>query len=454
MNFKVKNNIIQVTKISIFSLCFILLFANSAYAHDPEGMGRLAFRVMAVLLFLTFLVFIAGFQLYKKKKRRQTHFIRSVILAAVGILIPTLFLDFGGITYIRMQYEIVKGKKTGIIDMSDIGFFRDYWTLLNLQSFANIANLKSLDLGRTPTRDEELKHLSNLKSLEILRINSPNITDEGIEYLLSLKNLKELELRASEISDQGLKHLSNLKSLQMLWVGGNTITDEGIKYLLSLENLRGLALAWSNNTVRITDEGSKHLSNLKSLESLRLGGNRITDEGIAYLSTLEHLKKLELVWYATIGDLGLKHLSQLKSLEYLDLGYESPITDEGISYLTSIEKLKGLKIRKSQISNEGLKHISQLKSLEYLDLSYVKTFTDEGIGYLTSLENLKKLNLSGTQNSSRTNITGKCFIHLAKMKALRKLGISGLFSEEDRKYLGTALPNCKIDWYGCEISWD
>jgi hypothetical protein len=102
-----------------------------------------------------------------------------------------------------------------------------------------------------------------------------------------------------------------------------------------------------------------------------------------------------------------------------------------------------------------LKHLSKLKSLEFLDLTNVKSITDEGVSYLTSLENLKELNLSGTKNSSGTNITEKCFVHLSQMKSLRKLVISGIFfPEEDRKYLVTALPNCRIYWYGGQISWE
>lgn len=448
---KVKRNIIQITKIIPFSVCFILLFGNPAYAHDPIGWATFAIVFLGILVFSILLVFIAGFQLYKKKKGRHTHFIRSIILAAVGIFILTWFIDFGGIIYIRMKHKIIKGKKTGIIDMSDIVPFWDYYKFLDLKSFATLPNLKILNLGRVPTRDEELVHLSKLKSLEILRINSWNITDEGIEYLLPLENLKELDLRESKISDRGLKHLSKLKSLQILWVGSGTITDEGVEHLLPLEKLRELALGgWGDNVTDITDEGLRQLANLKSLEILRIHSRKITDEGIEYLLPLENLKELEL-GKTKISDQGLKHISKLKSLEFLNPGYGASIGDEGVSYLTSLKNLKGLRLGGSQISNEGLKHLSKLKSLEYLDLSFAKSFTDEGVSYLVSLENLKELNLRGTKNSSGTNITEKCFVHLSQMKSLRKLDLSLVFfPDEDRKYLATSLPNCKIKWNDLE----
>lgn len=444
-----RKKLIQITKFSAFLLCCILLFSCPAYAHDPEGMAKLVLWVIAILVFLTLLIFIVVFQLYKKKKSRETHFIRSVILAAGSIFILTCFIDFGGITYIQIQYEIVKGKKTGIIDINDIGPFWDKYKLVNLKSFASLTNLRSLDLGRVPTRDEELVHLSKLKSLEILRIWSDTITDGGIEYLLPLENLKELDLRDSNISDRGLKHLSKLKYLQILWVGSSTITDEGIEYLLSLESLRRLALAWGGNNAHISDEGLKHLSNLKSLESLMLGSPRITDEGIAYLSSLENLKELELVGNTKISDNGLKHLSKLKSLEYLDLGYEPPITDEGISYLSSLKTLKGLKftLSKSQISNEGLKHLSKLKSLEYLDLGTVESVTNEGIGYLTSLYNLKELRLDVLIDVQEVSV-----VHLSQMKSLRKLSMY-MYPDKNQKLLETALPNCEFDWYYGRIHW-
>ncbi len=63
-----------------------------------------------------------------------------------------------------------------------------------------------------PTKDEELKHISELQQIQSMSLYAASITDDGLRHLERMPALKKLLLvGASQISDDGLERLKRVK---------------------------------------------------------------------------------------------------------------------------------------------------------------------------------------------------------------------------------------------------
>ena len=51
------------------------------------------------------------------------------------------------------------------------------------------------------------EYLSGLRHAEILNINSPNVTDEGLSHVVDLKRLQWLCLVRSQVTERGVEEL-------------------------------------------------------------------------------------------------------------------------------------------------------------------------------------------------------------------------------------------------------
>jgi len=63
-----------------------------------------------------------------------------------------------------------------------------------------------------PTKDEELKVISELKRIQSLSLYATSITDDGLRHLENMPALKELwMIEASKVTDDGLERLRRAK---------------------------------------------------------------------------------------------------------------------------------------------------------------------------------------------------------------------------------------------------
>jgi hypothetical protein len=77
----------------------------------------------------------------------------------------------------------------------------------DLESLGQLAQLKSLYLGRTNITDAGLAHLQHLTPLQTLGLNNTAITDKGLEHLQGLKQLKTLNLHETAATSAGVAAL-------------------------------------------------------------------------------------------------------------------------------------------------------------------------------------------------------------------------------------------------------
>jgi hypothetical protein len=92
--------------------------------------------------------------------------------------------------------------------------------------------------------DQHLIELSDLKSLERLRVQSDpsTISSAGIEAITELTNLKDLGLRKINIADRDMLLVKRLGKLESLDISNTSVGDSGVQYIVELPNLRRLYL--------------------------------------------------------------------------------------------------------------------------------------------------------------------------------------------------------------------
>ena len=280
--------------------------------------------------------------------------------------------------------------------------------------------------GTVPSIFEPIRHLTGL---QILRLTSTGITDEGMEYLKPLRSLKVLELMESSITSQGLAILSDLPNL--IYLDLNTeATDAGLRHVGQHPNLRWLRI----RAGKIWGPGLAQLANMLRLERLCIWGTSpISDRHIKYMEGLTDLKSLTL-WGSSCNSLtddSLASIGKLKNLEELYFVRAMPrFTVTGIAHLQDLKKLRKIDFAQIWIDPQGMRYGDELvKQLaENLpDLESIKGISylsAEGMKTLTIFRNLKGLGIS-LKDRERGYYGPTGVSHLACLGSLEELYLSG-----------------------------
>jgi Ran GTPase-activating protein (RanGAP) involved in mRNA processing and transport len=117
-------------------------------------------------------------------------------------------------------------------------------------------NITKVSLNSTHAKDADMELLKPLTQVEILELQSSDITDTGLGHLKDLKTLRELDLHdCQHISEKGLESLQGLSRLTKLEVSKTPINDAAVDRLSSMKQLSQLYL---NNT-RLTSAAGKKI---------------------------------------------------------------------------------------------------------------------------------------------------------------------------------------------------
>jgi beta-lactamase regulating signal transducer with metallopeptidase domain/Leucine-rich repeat (LRR) protein len=283
------------------------------------------------------------------------------------------------------------------------------WKAVTVGSLAwvgRLTGLHALNLQSVQLDSRELRHLTGLSELEVLRLGGQTLADGSMQYVGQLTSLRFLALWNTSISDEGLQYLQGLTKLTFLALNNCQITDEGLRYLKDMTALEGLQLSQT----KISDRGLVHLETLTRLKHIKLDGNGITDAGMRHI---ERLTSLENIWINT-----------------------NPLTDLGLASLSGMTNLGKLYATDTQITDAGLAHLEGLKHLDHITIARIG---DSGIAHLSKLPSLRLLQISDAR------VTEASIPHFQAMKSIEGLLLSGgtandtLFSA-----LREALPHCKV----------
>ncbi|TWU37855.1 Methicillin resistance mecR1 protein [Novipirellula aureliae] len=196
--------------------------------------------------------------------------------------------------------------------------------------------------------DEGMKHLGQLRSLELLDLQKTDVTSKGLEQLADLPNVKMLLLAGAAIDDAARAPISRMRTLRNLGLRNTKVTDRGLQRLLKEgPPLERLSLQ-SDNT---TDTALAAIGEKASLTSLELTGRRFTDDGLANLANLQQLERIDLT--------GMSIHPMAPGLQF---------THRGLMHFAKLQNLRNLWLNRITLGEQEINALGQIKQLEHLHL--------------------------------------------------------------------------------------
>jgi hypothetical protein len=191
--------------------------------------------------------------------------------------------------------------------------------------------LKRLSVRGARISDTTLEHVSGITTLEALDVGSALVTDVGIERLTTLPNLRELSIGGNEMGDAGLQALRQMPALRVLDLSGAqgtdsniwsvNMTEKGLDAVLSLKELRELRIACTGIGVGVEGTRFATVTNMN-----------VTARWIERMKALTKLEKLRLQGCGRVDDAAVPALAAMPALRELDLKGTS-VTPKGVQML-------------------------------------------------------------------------------------------------------------------------
>src|SRR6476660_7171515 len=189
---------------------------------------------------------------------------RRILLVLVAM--PLLAIDTGWIT--RLGGKVEKDSAGRIVAVNLRGSWVNDVEMIEL---ARLPDLERLDLSHTRISDEGMLNLKPAPKIKELKLfYSEWITDQGMTAIKEWKQLKRLDGRGTRISDGTLEIVSRMPWLEALDIAHTEVTDVGLENLITLVNLKELALGRG----RLSNAGLTALRMLPALTLLDLSGAR------------------------------------------------------------------------------------------------------------------------------------------------------------------------------------
>lgn len=293
-----------------------------------------------------------------------------------------------------------------ILDMSGLTAFAGSTLASALKGMSNI---KDLELGgnRNQTVESLAVIATSAPSLQALKMSQTRCDDSVLESLSALSSLRRLDAFGCQgVSDAGMLHLTCLSSLRELYIGECSVSRAGLRALSALSRLKVLNIAGSTS---MNNEALEEVGKVTSLQSLSLADSTFTDAGIKHLSTLTRLTDLNLAHCTEITNAGIGMLTSLSSLAVIGLGGCLQLTDDAIESLSQLP-LQHIKLARNLFyTDDALLHVSRFKKLQTLEISRISTFTSKGVAGLGLLTSLRELTLSGLANVTDEGIANCVF---------------------------------------------
>jgi hypothetical protein len=285
------------------------------------------------------------------------------------------------------------------------------------------------------------------------------MTDAAMERLRRLEHVTHLNLGGSKLlTDKGLKHLANMPQLQELDLSSSKIpvTDRGLEVLRNLTELRRFEACWAPG---ISDAGVANLAFCDRLECVNLLGTQTGDGAIRALGGKRNLCRFKTGRQVTDAGLPLlHHIPLFKAWRGDDIRFglmsfeakpthlllDGPITDKGVASVLGLDGLAGLTFfwHISALTANCLGPLAGLANLAFLGCQEALC-NDMAMRHIGAMPRLRMLMCQGAVagdagfealSHSQTieyiwgrecpNLTGRGFVALAAMPALRGLAVS------------------------------
>ena len=173
--------------------------------------------------------------------------------------------------------------------MQKFSFNRRHLSDVVLRQATLLPELRSLDLAGATQLGDSWRHLRNLKSIRILKLDHTGIGGEDLEHLSGLTTLKTLTLSGNPIRGRDLLHLRELQALTSLYLDRTNCFNSELAKDDSRGNLRHSSLF---SPVFVGGNGIEHLLVLKKLKNLGVSETDITFDEAVRLGELPKLDTL------------------------------------------------------------------------------------------------------------------------------------------------------------------
>ena len=283
------------------------------------------------------------------------------------------------------------------------------------------------------------------------------MTDDVLARVAQMEHVIALDLSGSrQLTDTGMQALARMPQLQRLNISGTNISDQGLEVLRQLSNLRRFEMTWQQG---VSDAGASNLRFCDQIESVNLMGTGCGDGVIRALTgkpNLHHfstgsevtdgglamLKEFPRFTHWSGGECRYELMTQGEEPTYLLI--DGPISDAGLSHVAQLEGLSGLQVfwHVKQVTSRGVEQLTAMRNLTHFRM-HDALVDDAAMAQIARMPALRMLVIQGTVatdegfealSRSRTiehiwgrecpNLTGRGFGALARMPALRGLGVS------------------------------
>ncbi len=102
----------------------------------------------------------------------------------------------------------------------------------DLTELKDIGNqVVSIDLGNSQVKDDDLKNLKQFPHVQKLHLQNIAIGDEGVKHLKDLRFLDVLNLSGTKVSAKTLDEVSGWKNLKKLYLYNTAVSEESVDIL-------------------------------------------------------------------------------------------------------------------------------------------------------------------------------------------------------------------------------
>jgi len=290
-------------------------------------------------------------------------------------------------------------------------------------------------------RPASLERLAKHRNLRQVSLNGTNVDHDGVAALTASKCLSELELsRCDHLDSDALRSVTRIGKLQELSLDDTVIqlSEVGAREVLAFPELRFLSVARCNwvtddwlativapNLSHLDVSGCMNLRlnlpaavlPLQGLKFLVASALQLGPQSTLNLVSLPRLQSLDL---GMCTGLAIAETSQHvgKDLRSLYIAGCNELSERDLDDLTNYG-VSALALDKSSwLSDDALAKLASMRNLRELVVGGSPNVTDRAFETFTSASKLIKVTLV-----QLPKVTGASLEHLAKLPALRELGV-------------------------------
>jgi len=259
------------------------------------------------------------------------------------------------------------------------------------RGFYDLTKLKlvTISIQYGQIEDKYCDAFAKFPLLGYLKVESPKLTDKGIELITKHKHFKAIHFYSNKVTDKGVSYLSSLQNLESLTLASSAITPASIDYIIPLKQINKLFL----KDIEFNDSFAEKIAKLKNLEEFTLNHAQIPDSNSWRFLVDTKISSL-ILENLSLDKTLFTHILNSKTLKTLEINNCS-FTNDSLAPIVNNGTLRHLRIFNSQIMHP--ENFEDLKKSKIEILNFKNCPVDDALALrFVSISTLKKLILDMT----------------------------------------------------------